>query len=238
MTSYECDLRAIKVSIGIPCGSDVPWQTALSLAKTVQVCALQGISAELNIVAGCSIVTRARSLVLDQFLKGTANRLFWIDADVVWEPADFFKMLAHSTVMDVVCGAYPMRGGAHAGQFTIQHPDLENFELNNYGCVKIEGIGMGFSIMTREVVERVAASKPKLRDRAHGTQLAEVFRVDTVDEDYARGEDMAFFADVRELGFPVWLDPTINVGHVGSHVFRANAAKSLHLEHIYRPEEA
>jgi hypothetical protein len=49
---------------------------------------------------------------------------------------------------------------------------------------------------------------------------------------------MAFFADVRELGYDVWLDPTINVGHVGSHVFRANAAKSLHLEHIYRPEEA
>jgi hypothetical protein len=37
------------------------------------------------------------------------------------------------------------------------------------------------------------------------------------------GEDVAFFADVRALGFKVWLDATINLGHVGAKVYREAA---------------
>jgi hypothetical protein len=37
---------------------------------------------------------------------------------------------------------------------------------------------------------------------------------------HRRGEDGAFFDDIRALGHKVWLDPTIELGHVGTKVYR------------------
>jgi hypothetical protein len=232
MSAFEANLTELSVSIGFPCGAYVPWQTALSLAKTMQVAAMEGAPCEISVVAGCSVVTTARSNIVEAFLAGTASRLFWIDSDIVWEPRDFFRLLALSSKMDVVCAAYPMKTAQR--QFTIKHPDLVNFELNDFGCVKIEGAGLGFTVMTREVVERVAAGKPVLKQAHKGADMTAVFRLDSVDG-YDRGEDQAFFADIRELGFPVWLDPTIQLGHVGSHVYRGDPIAALNLTHVYRP---
>lgn len=229
--SFEAKLADMTVSIGYPCGPYVSWQNAYSLAKTMYMCAEAGVQSSMDVVAGCPDVTAARSEVVDMFLKGTSSRLFWIDSDIVWEPNDFFRLLAFSTKMDVVCAAYPMKTVKH--QFCIKHPDMETFQLNDFGCIKIEGTGLGFAIMTREVVEKVAATKPRTRDM-RGVDTADVFRRDVVDG-YKRGEDQAFFADIRELGYDVWLDPTIQLGHAGSVVYRGDAVTALNLQHIYRP---
>lgn len=231
--ALEVKVAGMTVSIGFPCGAYLPWQTAFSLAKTMYICGQEGVQSSVEVVAGCSAVTSARSQVIDSFLKGTSSRLFWIDSDVVWEPGDFLRLLAFSNTMDVVCGAYPMK--VPKRQFCIKHPDLKSFELNDLGCVKIEGTGLGFVVMTREVVERVAATKPRLKDM-HGVETADVFRLDALDQ-HSRGEDQAFFADIRELGYDVWLDPTLQLGHVGSFVYRADAVAALNLGHVYRPSE-
>jgi hypothetical protein len=47
-----------------------------------------------------------------------------------------------------------------------------------------------------------------------------MFRCD-IDGGEARGEDMAFFDDCKALGYQPWLDPEINLGHVGTKVFTA-----------------
>ena len=232
--AFEVCLTGMTVSVGFPCGATVPWQTAFSLAKTAYACAKEGVESSIEVVAGSSVVTAARSQVVDNFLKGSSSRLFWIDSDIMWEPADFFRLLAFSTKMDVVCGTYPMKVAKR--QFCIKHPDLESFEMNDFGCVKIEGAGLGYTVMTREVVERVVATKRTLKDMG-GVETAEVFRLDDVDG-YRRGEDQAFFADIRAAGYDVWLDPTIQLGHVGYHVYRGDAVAALNLTHVYRPVAA
>ena len=88
--------------------------------------------------------------------------------------------------------------------------------------------------MRREVVEQVAASKPRVYDPAAGKSIADVFRTDTMDRGHEspdfRGEDMAFFADVIDLGFEVWLDPRLKLGHVGTREYRADPMAALRLE--------
>ena len=229
--SLEVKLAGMTVSIGFPCGAHIPWQTSYALATTMYLCAQEGVQSSLEVVAGSPDVTAARSAVVDQFLNGSSSRLFWIDSDIVWEPNDFFRLLAFSDKMDVVCGAYPMKTVKR--QFCVKHPDLKNFEINDFGCIKIEGTGLGFAVMTREVIERVAATKARAKDMNH-VETADVFRRDVVDG-YKRGEDQAFFADIREQGYDVWLDPTIQLGHVGSHVYRGDAVAALNLAHVYRP---
>jgi hypothetical protein len=38
---------------------------------------------------------------------------------------------------------------------------------------------------------------------------------------------MAFFADIRELGHKVWLDPAVNLGHVGTKEFRGSISEAM-----------
>jgi hypothetical protein len=75
-------------------------------------------------------------------------------------------------------------------------------------------------------------------DIAGETDVPDVFRLDRVKTNgrrTAQGEDMAFFADLRELGYDVWLDPTIQLGHVGNYVYRGDPVAALGLEDQYYP---
>lgn len=225
----------MSVAIGFPCGASLPWQTAISLMETTRACAKQGIPFNICLIAGSSIITEARSRVVDAFLKTEMSRLFWIDSDMQWNANDFVRFLVLSTEMDVVVGAYPLK--REGSPLVISHPDLKNFEINKYGCIKINGIGMGFSLMKREVVERVAATKPLVYDAVRKDSMRDVFRLDTVPGPDGRvdkrGEDVAFWSDVRALGYDIWLDPSVKLGHVGNYVYQQEPIAALGLEEAF-----
>ena len=220
----------LSVVIGLPTGSHMPWQTAMSLAATTKACAEKGIDVDVACVAGSSIITEARNQVVHQYLKSRASRLFWIDSDIAWQPEDFLRLLVFSAKMDVVCAAYPRK--RPDTRFTIKH--TLPLDRNDLGCVKIEGTGLGFTVLRRGIVEILAAQAPLYFDEAQDMELADVFRLDTVygkrHKRTRRGEDMAFFSDIRAEGYDVWLDPSVKLGHVGTHVFTDDPAVALGLK--------
>ena len=226
----------LAVSIGFPCGSHLPWQTAMSLTKTAYVLAKQGIGLRMETIANSSLVTHARNMVADSFLKqNETDKLLWVDSDIQWEPHQVIRLLLLSKHYPVVCATYPMKRPDNA--FVIKHPDLTTFEINHHGLIKIQGVGLGFTIVWREVMEKLAAKSEVMWDQANNREFRSIFRldkrIDAQGRTIAQGEDMAFFDDVRALGYDVWLDPAIELGHVGSHVYRADPVVGLKLEHVY-----
>lgn len=223
----------LSVDIGLPCLPTLPWQTSMSLLKTVKACTERRIDVGVAGIFGSSVVTWARSKVLDTFLQGKASRLFWIDGDMEWEPEDFIRLLVLSTKYDVVCGVYAQKNEA---QTIVLRHDLTNFDLNPHGLIKFQGCGLGFTVITRDVAEHISASKPKVYDPVEGRSIADVFRTDTVDRGHehpdCRHEDTAFFADLIELGYDVWLDPTRQLGHVGPRVYKSDPMKALRLDTV------
>ena len=210
----------LSVCIGLPCGATLPWQTALSLAATVRACALKGIPVEVAVIAGAAIVTEARNQVVHAYLKTDCSRLFLIDSDMAWREDDFLRMLVLSEIMPVLCASYPRK------RPDLRHTikPLEGIEAppNEFNCRQISGTGLGFTVMRREVVEAVVAAAGSAYDEVQAEEIPDVFRVDTVERRgrrTRRGEDMAFFADVMQAGYPIWYDPSVKLGHVGMHVF-------------------
>ena len=205
------DLRTVSVTIGMPVGGSIPPWTVSSLVSTISHCAANGIRCEFTMEAS-SVVQIGRDAVLDDFLQDDTQKLFWIDSDMVWEPGDFLRLLALSTTRGVVCAAYPRKVD---GPIQLQiDMDRGATERDEHGLMPIRGAGLGFTIVDRSICEELAATKPIVTDGLNRRSMREVFRVDTIDG-RRRTEDMAFFADIRELGHTVWLDPTINLGHVG-----------------------
>jgi hypothetical protein len=205
------DLRTVSVTIGMPVGGSIPPWTVASLVSTISHCAANGIRCEF-VMEQSSVVQIGRDAVLDDFLKDDTQKLFWIDSDMTWEPGDFLRLLALSTIRGVVCATYP-RKVEGAAQYQIDM-DLAATEQDENGLLPVRGAGLGFTVIERSILEQLSATKPIVSDGLNGRSMREVFRVDTIDG-RRRTEDMAFFSDIRGLGQTVWLDPTINLGHIG-----------------------
>lgn len=204
----------MSVAIAMPAYGPIPAETARSLFATAQACERVGVICHLIITSG--LVELARDLALSEFLAGPCRKLFWIDADMVWEPSSFLRLLAMSTKVDVVCAAYQQKVEG-LPQYVI------NFEpgrpANEYGLIPIKGAGLGFAVVDRVACQRISDWAPEIVDGLNGRTQRAVFRVDVVDG-RRRTEDMAFFADLEEHGFQTWLDPMISLGHIGKREWR------------------
>ena len=205
----QVDLRTVSATICMPVYGSIPPWTVMSLVSTISQCAASGIRVEFVMEQG--LVEIGRDALLDDFLRGDTDKLFWIDSDMTWEPGDFLRLLAHSTRKGIVCATYPRKIDGPTQFQIMMEPAVQQDEL---GLLPIKGAGLGFTVIDRAVCQQIADSKPWVSDGLNGRTMRSVFRLDAIDG-RRRSEDMAFFADLAELGHQVWLDPMINLGHVG-----------------------
>jgi len=218
MSSVDVGMDGLRVMVGIPAGRDFHPYVVKSLIGTIEACHRLNIHCGIGMVANSAVIQWARDEVLDQFIGSDANRLFWIDSDMVWEPAQFIRLLAMSKLRDVVCATYPAKIDSQPTYF-VKYDKAKGLVYDEYGLVEIEGVGLGFTVMTREVAEAVTAASDKIMDEVTGKEMASVFTVGSINGN-RRGEDMAFFNMIRECGFKVHLDPSIDLGHIGTKVYR------------------
>jgi hypothetical protein len=226
--SLNITMDDLSVFIGIPAGRDLPILTVKALLRTQALLQERGVPCEVGMVGGCSVVQWARDEVADLFLASSANRMFWIDSDMVWEPGQFVRLLAMSKLHDVVCAAYPAK--MEQPTFFINHDKQVGLVRGEHGLVEIYGAGLGFTVVTRDVMEQLAARAYKIHDEISGKDMASIFRIDTEQRGEIftrRGEDMAFFSDIRAMGYKVWMDPTVDLGHIGAKTYRGNVKDVL-----------
>jgi hypothetical protein len=235
MTDLKFDLSKVHVFIGMPAHRELSPFTNASLIETAAALKARNIVFDQQIVFGGSVVTAARTSVANKFLESKATHLFWIDSDIVWTADDFLTILALSTELECVGATYPSKEMPPKFMLNVLDKTAE-MVTNDHGCFEMKGFGLGFTCVQRKVIEQLAEKAPKLIFPGSPDPIPHMFREDS-DNGAFRGEDMAFFADVRELGYKVNLFPHINLGHVGPHVFRANLMASLkEIDHASRDE--
>lgn len=214
------DPSGVSVMLSMPVyPPSVPVPTVMSLMMTQDLIYQKKLKATFELNSGCSLVHHARNRAARSFLESSHTHMFWIDSDIVWDPEDFIRLLMFATKMDVVCGLYPIK--REPPEFMLGLGQGQDVETNEYGCLPITGTGMGFTVVQRRVMEALAADAPIARVPFEDRQMPFIFRCDIHNGD-ARGEDMAFFADVRAKGFGVWMDPHVKLGHIGAKEYRGD----------------
>ena len=212
--------------VGMPLYGAPTTKTVLSLLGTQAVCIHNGIKFDYTTSTG--FVTVARDQILQEFLSSKAKKLFWIDGDMAWGAQEFIKMLALSTKFDVLCAAYPLKENSPVNRYPILSDEFST--MNEFGLLEIHGAGLGFSIWSREVCQALSDSKPILWDGMKDEERPSVFCVAPRMRDGRLGmrtEDINAFEDIRALGYKVWLDPSIELGHIGSKEWRGKATETL-----------
>ena len=203
---------------------------------------------------GESLITRARNKMVARFLQWTDfTHLFWIDADIGFEPEAVFRLLRADH--DVVAGIYPLKreqwpvGGVPAGTtragldiIAARHPVNTGSEAES-AVLKIDADGFmelgqaptGFLCIRREVLERMMAACPELKlsmDGPPGNPLDPTYFAffDTMIHPARRtflSEDYAFCERWRAIGGKVHVDTRSDLVHPGFRAYRGNFAASL-----------
>lgn len=221
----ELSLAGLSVMLAMPVGRPIEAPVVMSILRTQHVMLSHGIPFAVQFQTGCAYVHIARNECTYNFLQSDRNRLFWVDSDIVWEPNDFIRLLALSTKMDVVGATYTAKQEGDPLFMLSISPEAKT---NDWGCLPANSYGLGFTVVTRRVIEKLAKQSKKLRTTyfAEREPIPYIFYHDELDGT-ATGEDTNFLIDCGAAGFQPWLDPGTVLGHVGPKIYKANFAKNL-----------
>lgn len=224
--SYELGGR--KLFIAIPAYDfKVSLKLAISLARFSQEALKYGIEIQIGSICGCSVVSRARNLLVKDLMESDCTDLLFIDADINFDADDVFRLLAWTSdpKKGIVAGV-PRTRKTNKVYIATLDQDADGLTMNGMGLVRATRVATAFMMVRREVFEKLIAAHPEWTyfDDNSGRQLNAVFDFKVTPGGYI-GEDFLFCDRTRELGYEVWIDPTIKLGHMGVQEYEGDFGK-------------
>ena len=168
---------------------------------------------------GDGLITRSRALLLTEWWAETADDVaLMVDDDICFgaQDARYAVELCRQT-RSVVCGAYAVGDGSHFALrlWDDRGPDVIEFQPDA-APINIEYGATGFMAIHRDVVNAIMAVTAWVHEDAPWA-FKPVFEVGSQphgDVHLYVSEDWWFSQRIRDLGFEIWLDPRIRLGHL------------------------
>jgi hypothetical protein len=218
------DLAGRKIMLGLPTYDfKVTAKLAISLASFCVQAQRHGVDIQICNISGCSVVSRVRNLIAKDFLDSDCTDLMFIDSDINFEAEDIFRLMAWNSdpKKGIVAGIPVARKKGKVYISTLDTDEDENIFMNYMGLVKAKRVATAFMMIRREVFEKLRDSHPEWvyhDEKKVGDEVIAFFDFALKEGQYI-GEDFLFCDRARELGYEVWIDPTIKLGHMGMEEF-------------------
>jgi hypothetical protein len=170
-------------------------------------------------VYGYSQIDVARNQMASDALADGFDELLWVDADVVFDPADVPRIRAHG--LPFVCGLYPKKGPSELACAFLPGTPPVRFGPGG-GLLEVRYAGLGFAL-TRAALYRLVHHRlglPVCNRQFPHPPLVPFFEPLTADDPggpWSVGEDYAFCERARRCGVPVVADTTVRLWHVGPY---------------------
>lgn len=184
-------LRDKHIFIATPCyGGQIGEPYFRSMMRFAILCNKYDIQYTISTLANESLVTRGRNTLVSFFMENpTATHLFFIDADIEFNPEDILRMVAYDK--PIVVGAYPKKAvnwdsiiaaarrdesetaetiEGHSSNYVVNFDFLKDEEGNRTpqvqivdNLVKLKDAGTGFMCIKKEVVQKLFDTHPELK---------------------------------------------------------------------------
>lgn len=201
-----------------------------------------------------SLINRARNNLVAKFMANPSfTHLIFLDVDLQFKHEDILKLLWHDK--DVITGSYPIKDinwekvvkmskdGVPAKdllkkstRFVVNPiPTKEGKIEVKDGALSIHDAGTGFMCIKREVFEKLIAAHPELnfRDDTGSLNTEEknwtyAFFNSYIDESGRfLSEDYGFCRYWQKIGGKIWVDPGIDIKHLGRLNFEGSMMEQL-----------
>lgn len=191
----------MKIAIGVPTNRLVKPKTALSLLWCVAkskcdnfypIVSTRGFNTSEN-----------RNYIAAQAIKNNCTHLFFVDDDMTFQPDTLDRLLAHDK--DIV-------GAVYKTKYEVQADVVEYLEGEGVGVpFKCGAIGTGCLLIKIDVFKKIPQNY-----KGQGGWFNYIWNDNG---SVKMSHDWLFCHNTRELGFDVWADPSIPVGHIGLKEF-------------------
>ena len=170
-----------------------------------------------------ALVQRARNDIVKAAIEAEVDNLVFIDADIMWGPEDFFKLLNHK--LDVVGGVYPKKSDKPAFNMKVLSPNIEIKD----DLMEVECVGTGMLCISSTALELLWANSEEYHNGDRTSRM--VFDIQVVEGELV-SEDNIFCHKWRALGRQVWIDPYVQCNHVGVKVYGHNFMHYLEASNV------
>ena len=190
------------------------WRSSL---RTVLELQQAGIASDWLDERNESLVHRARMEMTATFLRRPEfTHLFWIDADIEFEPEHVAALWNLET--DIATGLYAMKRAdmplsAWKGGKLVKREEWPSTPF------EVDYCGTGFLLIRRNVLETLAAKAPSFEGKG-GLPVPALFMT-PIHNGILESEDYFFCRQAREAGFKIIADPSIKLRHWGQAAFGA-----------------
>lgn len=241
MQEQEYSLAGRSLFIALPAYDfKVSLKLAISLARFAQTAPQHGVTIQIGSICGCSVVSRARNLLVKDMLESDCTDLLFVDSDINFEPEDVYRLMAWASdpKKGIVGGVPRTRSDNKVYIATLDYDENNELTMNRMGLVRAKRIATAFMLVRREVFTTLVDAHPEWSyyDSRTARTLNAVFDFKLTDEGYM-GEDYLFCDRAREHGFEVWVDPTIKLGHMGVQEYMGDFGAEVLYPMIAKPED-
>ena len=214
-------LKSRRVMICTPIARAPVWRYTVALAETCVFLSRLGISFHYNMEIGQSNLPRARNVLVARFLASGATDLMFIDDDIGWDQADVVRLLASD--QPLLAGVYRKKTeqADNAAGWACQFlpAGAQGFNVDAGGNIEVAGVATGFMRLRRQVFEEMIAARPDWKGKGGLEELSATerqfyYRFFAYDDE-DRTEDYVFCDRWRALGGQIFIDPSLQLTHVG-----------------------
>lgn len=169
-------------------GGQCNYMYMISLINLLTKLAQAGIPAMFEIAANESLITKARNILVEGFLKSQATHLLFLDADLGFQADDVVRMLQADK--DIIGGQYAKKKiNWDVVKSVVQNrPDIPSAAINAVVAestfkpigdsltfninepVEVESIATGLMLVKREVFEKMEAEMPEIEIISGGSE--------------------------------------------------------------------
>ena len=184
-------LRQKHIFIATPCyGGQIGEPYFRSMMKLAILCNKYNLKYTVSTLANESLVTRGRNTLVSFFMENTdATHLFFIDADIEFNPEDVLRMVAYDR--PVVVGAYPKKAlnwtsiinaaradeseteetiEGHSSYYVVNFDFVQDEKGMNTpqvqiedNLVKLKDAGTGFMCIQKQVIQELFDKHPEMK---------------------------------------------------------------------------
>lgn len=197
-------------------------RTFLSIIQGLAALSAAGWQTMLTLREGDSMVARGRSVLASEFLlkpeMADCTDLLFIDTDLTFDGPALARILSHD--VDVVAGGYPYKNDK--GTFPVRWSSDGVFEHN--GLWIMQGVTPGFLRIRRQALEKITVELPFLKFDNEGSP-AWMFFDNLHRPNGVYDEGFIFCEHWRSVGGTVFIDPDIEIGHIGRKIYQPGTVR-------------
>ena len=258
------ELRTRKLFVATPMyGGMCHGPYTKSLLDLSTVCQKYGVQVQFFFLFNESLITRARNYLVDEFMRGDATHLMFIDSDIDFNPMDVIALLALNK--PISGGPYPKKtiawekvyDAVKLGMVDDNPNHMENYsgdyvfnvvlgttEIKMDEPVECLEIGTGFMMVRRDAFEQFRVAYPDFsyvpdHNRTvafDGSREIHMYFQALIDPESKRylSEDYMFCQWSRKIGIPIFLCPWMKLKHAGTYIFGGSLTALADLSHKQR----